>query len=511
MNKYISKSNIIYVIEFLIFCILISKAPVINDRWMEMKTGVLLEHPLRIFFTQVRWFQAANGRIFSNLFSYVVDGYSTYVRTIVNSLMVTAISWMINHIVDSKTIVAIIIPFSISFAGWKEVYFYATTFYVSAAFLLVLWIYFEKKETINRVQTKYIYLFCIFAFISSMWVENLSITMCGLWGSIALYKLYKKEKYIRHLLICLFGTIGAALMFLSARFSTNGRLNNNIEQLFLNKMKLFVEVLGLEYILFIVLSVVIIRLLFYNKSKKIYKIINLCIWIMILIINSVYLARRAYMIIGSDPVDGRYNSVCGWQKFESLSLNKLFSHVDIVMPFLNITVFIVGLISLFIVTHYFCSKYKHEIYFLVFIDVVCVFITSITMYDGGGRVLFIFEILTGIIICLFYVQVEKDYKLREQVTVLLFIFSVFWCQYAFIEPYSIIASEREQIAQFVKHKQELNEWDYNNDMMYFPSYKRNNVGDGLFGDRCNPKLNDVYYVLMLQYYKLDENTLIIYD
>ena len=75
----------------------------------------------------------------------------------------------------------------------------------------------------------------------------------------------------------------------------------------------------------------------------------------------------------------------------------------------------------------------------------------------------------------------------------------------------MISRERTEIAKLVKDKQRLNEWDYEQDTMYFPAYERTSTGDGLVGKRYNPTADDVYYTILLQYYELDIRTNMVYE
>lgn len=520
LKKEIISKYSVWIIEFLCFAIIIYVAPVIGDRWMEMKTGISMEYSTRIVFSQIRWFQIANGRVFSNLFSYWVDGYNPILRAIINALMIVTISFSIHKTIGNN-IVAAVVPFLISFGSWVEVIFYATTFYVSAAFILTIWCCYVCSRIDNENNDINILGGCILAVISCMWVENLSVLLCILFFGIIIYRKRLGLNCKHDIAIFLCGGAGTLLMFLSAKFATQGRLQTSGTETLQTMILSVGESLRYEYLMIIFYSVAILRLIILKEKNKRSKIVNIPFWIFVVFVNLYYLFERIYQIISTDPIEEKYVDVCGWTKFKVDVIDNIIELVAPYTSYFNIFLLIIATLSSAYIWSRLSENKKRAFFLFLIADVAGFLITILTMYQrmykdtryavyADARVLYIFEILTGILAVWIYSQIDSKYnKTSKFIAVSLMLF-IFWNQYEFVKPYALLADERCKVADLVYEKQLLQTWDYENDVMYFPQYEKNNIGDGLMGRRYNPDINDVYYMYMLNYYDLDEKTIIEY-
>ena len=229
------KKNLIFFIEFIIFFTWLVLIPPVGDRYIEGDIIYEIESSLRYIFGQIRWYCLANGRVLSNFFSFIVDG-NIYIRALVNSMLITSCSVLIYKIGVSlneadECFTRVFSALSVFLVAWdirNEVYFYATTLYVTSFFLVLGVLYFVKKNeerNLTLAELKYLY---IMVFLGGVWIENSSIALLGLFGSLLLYKYIKYKKvekiYLKCLLIACFGFV---FMLASSLFARGGRLNNS--------------------------------------------------------------------------------------------------------------------------------------------------------------------------------------------------------------------------------------------------------------------------------------------
>ena len=220
------KNNWIYIAQFLFMGFIFFLMPPIGDRLMEGKEWYLMETPIRYLWAQLGWLQTTNGRVVSNIFSFVVDR-NIIVRSIIDAGMVTLISYYSFKMSNIKTnSVRVMSVICISIVSWSiklEVYFYAATLYISASLLLVLLCYFLKREWEENIDLSNIVVPIVL--FASIWLENISMAVIAITGSILVYS-YIKNRVIEKRNLIYFGIslLGFLFMLGSMYFATASRL-----------------------------------------------------------------------------------------------------------------------------------------------------------------------------------------------------------------------------------------------------------------------------------------------
>ena len=97
----------IYALIFGTFFWIYCTVPPVCDRLIERTVLYDLGNPIFYLFGQIRWFQNANARVLSNIFSIIIDR-NIYVRAFVNALMMLGISYFVFSITNAKKIARII-------------------------------------------------------------------------------------------------------------------------------------------------------------------------------------------------------------------------------------------------------------------------------------------------------------------------------------------------------------------------------------------------------------------
>lgn len=513
MKKRI-KENILYVICFLIFVYIFYMIPPVCDRWME---GFLVEFedPWRYVFCQYRWMQIANGRALSNLFSYFVDK-NIIIHTIVNAFMMTGIFYLVYQMTKVKSIWRQLTIFACFFIiPWglqREVYLYATTLFVSAAFLCVIssFLIIRILENDGKNFEKLLCGFCVF--LSSLWLESSSLTVLVMLFLLIFYHKMKKKK----VKLCLYfyliiNIIGFAFLFYVAKFAESGRLKNGIGvTIGIGRISFFIQQ---YYALFFLLSIVVLLKLFsYSKTKL--RSVLIFMWGIVGISTISYALRDIYFSISTDPILGNVEDlklIYGWKKFGFFDLSSFFEKFSELQAIIIFIVLGLSSILLFIFLE---KKSELENYIL-----------SIGMGIGGSAIYFFGlesgnqdrVIFTGIIALIIFIsELISDEVVTKKITktfiVAIVSIAIINCEtlITVVNSANNIQQERLTIINEVKVRQALGEWNYNT-VVKLPSFDGSSSHGLVGGQKLNPNGESVYYDILLKYYGLDERTLVEFE
>lgn len=489
--------------------------PAILDRWMESFTHYDLQDAWRLVCTQYFWLKLANARIFSNLFSAIVDP-NIYIRGIVDSFMLMLFCYLTVFGCRDKSKMSAKEKFVLSLTAvslttlvdWntkQEVYFYAATLYISSVLLVTIIIVLMYRLFWADVKEEsFAYLYIVLA-VSALWLESVSFVATCL-CAINMAALYIKRKKIDWKAVICFGIsfIGLLVMYLSIKKSQGWRFTQSVRQNFSYESLYFVQ----RNIGIIITFLVVINIVYHQrfKSRMIHKVIY---WILNIIIGfSIILGiENVYQVIAADVPDLDPNAF-GWQTIEWSGGERFFLKIHQILE----TLFVLILVFLIIVL---CLLFKKITKNVESIAVLFATLASLAMsYKfGGGRIghlaisMFIFLILT----VFKNVNFEtRNHCARRIMTAgfSLFLFVTFIncdTMYIYSHNQAEIASERQRVADLVRDEQLLGRWDYENMTAVMPRY------ESVFGaDKTNPDIASGYYYIILKYYKLDNKTQLIF-
>lgn len=496
---------------FLFFVYVFSVMPPIADRWMEGIAYYHTEDPWRFLFAQIRWMQIANARIFSNIFSAIVDR-NIYVRAIINSLMIVLSLIDIRKICGGRKnkYETIIMLSCLLFFSWgikQEVYLYATTLYVSSVFLLVRAMKYLFNAFDNEmVDTRKLY---ILEFFTSVWLENISVMVVVLSACLLLIYYIKNKKIHKELLIstCI-SILGLAVMYLTSKNATQGRLQEKVMPcLDWNRLfQLFYDNIGLFILCSILMCIVFIKYKRENGNRYL-NYLQIFMWIIISALEIILASRQIYSIVSHDPKDYEYvKIVFGWSAFQRDVIEnfygKLFSLASILFPF----IFAVGVISYIYCMDIIRERVRGLIYLLMFIFGILIDVVGM---QKGNRISYpgIFALVGMICLLLKHLDKMKE-GIVGAICVVVFLFSIINAEQLLMTVYEAheIEEERTAIANLVKDKQRLDEWDYDI-CVTMPKYDEKK----LFGkERLQPDESNFAYDILLKYYGLNKGTKIIF-
>lgn len=515
--KTFLKYNGIFFAEFLYFCFLFYTVPPINDRWMEGIGLDKLESLWRGIVTMLEWCTQANARFFSNIFSLIID-YNILVRSIVNAGMLTACSIIFSRLagkdkrIFSVNFFSVIIFFLTSLQIKTEVYYYATTLYISGMFLALLILYLIKDiEKFSNDRKRLLGIYGLI-FIGSMWIENISLGILAIcFGMFMLMLLYNKvfNKYL--LAATCVSFTGFILMFLSARLATNGRLDNGITGI---SIDIYYKISYVCSILYSnAWSLLWICIVCFGVAKRVkfkHRISMLATrtyWMAGIIMSAFMVFKLIYNIISSDPQDGSYvNLIYAWKKVDLSWINTLFDFYGRVWLRIYPLFLIIGVGYLI----YFAVKLKIEIILVMLLGAVA--ISSVCLlYEGERIVASAVWLMDGIGLILWGAIASNIRFCVKKVAVYLGCFFTFMeCgdEMLFLKQQVEVAKMREEIASEVKIWQNMGKWDENT-IVHMPAFTEGTRA--LLGEnRKNPDENDIYYGLLLSYYGLDQNTKVVF-
>lgn len=530
--RQVIKKNLIFFIEFIIFFTWLVLIPPVGDRYIEGDIIYEIESSLRYIFGQIRWYCLANGRVLSNFFSFIVDG-NIYIRALVNSMLITSCSVLIYKIGVSlneadECFTRVFSALSVFLVAWdirNEVYFYATTLYVTSFFLVLGVLYFVKKNeerNLTLAELKYLY---IMVFLGGVWIENSSIALLGLFGSLLLYKYIKYKKvekiYLKCLLIACFGFV---FMLASSLFARGGRLNNsaavaNIQ--IRNVYRNIIEILVDNNAILLCLSVIFLLVIWINKEKIKGFILWFSAWLVSCVYSVIIFLRQIYAIINTDLSEStNVQLIIGWEKFQSDVLDDFFTYFDLLYKYTIPFLLLLILVSLVYV--FFILERTGELLALLLMILLSGLIHILNI-NVGARIYSLAIYLLIALCAILMSQIKNGMavvsnKLKKTLMIFFVLTTIFVIDLDsfFVKRQVDVEKERLEIAKVIRERQLLGEWDFNQ-IVNFPEFTKDAMGRRMLieledgSSRVNPSNNDVYYKFMLQHYKLDEKTKILFN
>ena len=516
-NKIIgfSKNYFIYILEFLFFFYIFYITPPICDRWIEKSIYSTFEYPFRYVIGQIRWAQIANARVFSNCFSYFVD-YNIIVHSFVNATMMVFLSIsgiLISGRGDKLTkLISVLLPLMLSFGIWREVYFYATTLYLSTACIVLFWIIYmcRKKWSEYKNSTK-IKIF-IALIVSSLWLENLSLLLTVMFFCYFIYHSCKNKRISFEYLAYLFCAVcGLAVMLISSVYAKLGRINQEqgVSGWSVARGRLHYTY-EQDSFLFMILALVMIC--FFLKKNHLVHRIQLIGWLVILFDSLANSMVYLYRIISVDPKDVEFVvSTFGWENFKSYGIDRIVGTIEALNDKLIVFIILYIIVSCSFVINSFCKFKKAET--ALGISLLCALVTAVSL-NYGDRLYSLYLFILSVLIVILAsessaLQEKAVVKLYPFLLVILFIQA--FTKLIFINKQYEIANERKDIAQNVAIMQAEGSWNYDS-YVIMPKMSENSIGEELAGgNRKNPLVGDAYYKILLKYYGLDENTRIVFS
>lgn len=176
MKLKFDKRYLFYIMVFCFLTLLLIMMPPVVDRLMEGRAYYDLESPWRYILTLLRKIKICNTRIFCDILSAIVDR-NIYIRAIFNSGMLLGTSWLawkLSKGGDLPCLISVVVIFLVSQDVKVEVYYYATTLFVSAWFLYLFTVYMIiRSESISIANGKTFGIY-ILILITATWIENIS-------------------------------------------------------------------------------------------------------------------------------------------------------------------------------------------------------------------------------------------------------------------------------------------------------------------------------------------------
>lgn len=504
----------IYIIEFLFFFYIFYMTPQVCDRWMEENIHSAIEYPERFFISQIRWMQIANARVFSNIFSFFID-YNIVVHSLFDAAMMVYISYSGIKLANKSNYIArllsVVLPIMLSFEIWREVYYYAATLYLSSACIALYWIgYIVRDDWITKNHKQKLKV-VLALFISSVWIENLSVGLTGLFGILFIVLSIKNKKVnCEYLIYSLCTLCGFVIMIGDAVLAKSGRLagiKQNQIQLDLDRIS---TVTSNNCFMYFVLSVLFV--IIFSKRKGIICKLQFVGWILATIGMLAECLIQLYRIASTDPIDAAYcNLVVGWSKFENSYIDKVISYIQIYWNKLCL-IMIVCMISSCIFE---IIMYERDRRAEIALILLVIFAQSSTVFmNFGERIdsLYLFLIIDLLVIFVGQKDMnDKSWYIEFTSWILFLIMTVqMFSQLVFVDQQNRVAKSREKIANEVMLMQAENRWDYD-DYLFMPKYTDDLLGRGLMGkNRKNPSADDVYYDVLIKYYGLNKDTKILF-
>lgn len=505
--------------------------PPVCDRWIE---GVAYEFgdTLRYLWSEVYWVSYVNTRFLSNFFSYLIDNTIT-LHAVFNSIMLTCISVITLFLCKpnstrDKTLLAVFSGFCLTLVSrgiYKEVYFYASTLYLSSFLIICAILMLDLKLAENKAtkrETNFLY---VMIFIGSTWLESDIFTILAVTGVIWLvnsleHKQNDKKTFFPFIfsLICSFAMIVITYCVHKDRklARSGGEIRFTIEPI--------VNLIRDNSFLFVILSVLMILnivkikkecRLSHNKKRGFRWLLQIILWSIILVGNLVSCANYIYEVLRIDPND-MLKTACGWFSVQNNSIEGFFnvfmeiSHV--IFPVFIIFA-VISIIYVFYVT-------KRQLVGVPILLMGCAgtVIVVLGLYPGDritSGSIFSLIILVGLLAQ--NIQSKEDAEsLSKHWHVCYCCIGIIACinvhsVFIFLHSQNEVAEKRQMIADEVKKQQALGMWDYDS-FVIMPIYCANAAGMELVGEaRKNPINIDAYYPFLLHYYDLDADTKILFS
>lgn len=500
----------IYALIFGTFFWIYCTVPPVCDRLIERTVLYDLGNPIFYLFGQIRWFQNANARVLSNIFSIIIDR-NIYVRAFVNALMMLGISYFVFSITNAKKIARIIYFVCLFLFSWgiqQEVYFYATTLYMGGIFLVTCISWIIKKEP--KIKPFILY---VLIFIASTWLESISLMTITI-SICALIRDYfgKKKRIIQNICMVIESILGFGIMYLSSKFASAGRLNKDSQ--IINLSGNHIQTVMFQNIgLLIVLSVIIMGITrqYYFQNKQISWLLQYIYWMIVSVGLIIWASYGIYCIISRDPSYTWAGDVIAWKNFKYDEVDKFYDLYCNVVHYVWPIAFVVSFISILLVLRRMKKIADGIENIFVMISGVAIDFLGI---QNGDRIVFPgFFMLILLIVFLENEYTESICLCKKRLN----IFIVIFCIIGFIQLEHIeivlknakwVSDMRWNIANEIKLQQGLGKWNYENDVAVMPKYDEDGVPGGV---NNQPEINSIRYSIMLRYYDLDENTKIIFD
>ncbi len=473
-------------------------APITADRYQEQYTIFKLGNITNCISDNLLWMQNQNLRGLSRLFSMLVD-CSPILSACSNALMVIGIIILIVQMGDGggikkEYIVLTFIGLLLVGKGEiSEVYFYAHTLYLSSTILVL--IYAQVLLASNKHKSLHLMILLIIGFF---WLEIVMIAMCVMQLS---YLVINRREAHQKCSIYLVSLLAVALTIvdilyvkqIAAYRFTSTTLAENSNILYTLGTGLYSYLLD-HYLMFAVLYLIIL----FSDSKQhyVYGLLKGIVGFIGL------LSTVVFALINVNA------SLSEWK--QEILLNKaneiLMYKAGQTFPAIMILVWVTLLYSL-LLFEWFSSNKKCESILIVTAAVET--ILFIMCFTNQPRIGYLSTVLNYTVCILTFIwrgRREKEKRILPIIFLAAFVY--LWNVTAFILVNHEISERRNQIVEEVRVLQSIGEWDYSAEVR-FPIYKTPIGGLYCPGGEAL-KVGTMDYNNMLNYYKLDEKTLIEY-
>lgn len=505
--------------------------PPVCDRWMEGVEIFELGDVLRYLWSQLYWTSHINTRFFSNFLSYLVDN-NCILHALINAMMLTSFSFISIYLNRTENFrdKAIISTFScfclilVSNGIYKEVYFYASTLYLSSFLIVCIILVLNIRLAEELATKKDKLLLCIFIAIGSSWLESNIFPILALTGSICLIKSLEQKKIDKKTLlpialsiICAFSMLGIAYCI-----QPNSKLVQNAGHITF-MVEPLVDLIKNNCLLLIILSaVMIMNIVHYKRTcpvttkKRLLLVFQIIMWSLMLAVNLILEAQHIYNVIRTEPND-TLKGLYGWYTVQNKSIESFFN------TFMDISyiVFPICIILATISIIYMLYLTKRHLIGIPVLLMGCAgtVIVVLGLYSGeriSSSAIFSLILLIGILVQNILInQSNANYVTKWWRgcfrTVSLITCASVYSVFIFLHSQNEVANKRQMIAEEVKKQQALGTWDYNS-FVIMPVYSVSADGRELVGeDRKNPINRDAYYPFLLRYYDLEADTKVIFS
>ena len=361
-------------------------------------------------------------------------------------------------------------------------------------------------------------------FLGGVWIENSSIALLGGFCCLLLYRYIKYKKVEKIYLKCfLIACFGFAFMLASSLFAEGGRLNNSVAAdniQIRNVYRNIIEILIDNNAIILCLSVIFLLVIWINKEKIKGFILWFAVWLISCAYSVITMLRQIYAIINTDLSEStNIQLILGWEKFQSDILDDFFTYFELLYKYTVPFLLLLILVSLVYVV--FILDRTGELLALLLMILLAGLIHILNI-EVGARIYSLAIYLLIVFCAILMSQIKNGMavvsnKLMKTLMIFFVLSAIFVIDMDsfFVKRQVNVEKERLEIAKVIRERQLLGEWDFDK-IINFPCFTKDAMGrilteqeDG--PNRVNPNNNDVYYSFMLQHYKLDEKTKIIFS
>ena len=494
-----SRENIklkgIYLLFFtLVFCAFYN-IPLVHDSWAGQVYNQSNNFVTWIF-SRIAGYFSLNGRIIAQIFVGFFER-NKLMLNVANAFFMTCLVYFIQKVINKKDnlFITLLIMLSLLLVSTNlrvEVYFYATMIYVIPVllFFVFLWytqIYQEKTWGTDKIR---FWILCVLGILNSGWIEHSGFAFVFIIGVCWLKNVLETKKInFRYTVFEVINGVTFLTMILSPGLKRQRQFSVEVEntwRLFASNIAKIVQAVVFDH-LFLMLMIIFTCYFVVRQRAKKSLLKNIYQWTMI-----VYSILFFINWLGSN---------IGIELPLYLKLNCLQENIWGAIS----CCFGFGLIVLLFIA-LMCSKDRSKLCFVYWVGAFSLLPIIITP-NFGYRICFFSVILIMYLFIDLFCSIDIDKRIIQIIikSIVIFALLVQVDMYAIlISNISSIQTERENRIELVKNMQRLGTWNYDHTLI-LPTFSFTQL---YMGASPEPYYDYIHYKAFLDYYELDEKTLV---